>query len=213
MFYAGVTGVLIRFKKALKKKNTETIPPHSWFCWKIPGGNYSFWALRSGPFLWTPLLFLLFLVSNRAQESLSDYRANRLHMWVKNCSGVDLKFLKNFFPSQEWTLKTQSLSGWIRSCLRYKHFRRWSSGSDRCAWMPQSSPVWNASWRSKQVSAVVRIVQKSYLSKIKEKHCFGKSGSHPHEEYLSKSLKVTDIKWTWASQAKEKVRYTYTQIL
>lgn len=35
---------------------------HSWFYWRMHGGNCLFWALRSGPFLWIPPLFSPFPV-------------------------------------------------------------------------------------------------------------------------------------------------------
>lgn len=45
--------------------------------------------------------------------------------------------------------------------------------------------------------SVEKSIQKSYLSKRKDvlKYYVGKSESHPYEKYLSKSTKVSDIKF------------------
>lgn len=122
---------------------TLKIPPYSWFCWRTLGGNYLFWASRSGPFPWTPQLFSLFLVYAKHEIILSVERA--AVVVVRNET-----FL--YIYPKGWTLKTRSLRGWTRLCLRFKRFKRWSPDSDRCALTRPSSPAWNVSWHSKLVS-------------------------------------------------------------
>lgn len=128
------------------------------------GGSYLFWASHSGPFLWTPPLFLLFLVGKQASNG-PDVPMNPIA--VTDLSAVASSRHLLHHSSQEWTPKTQSPSGWLRSCLRYKHFRRWSPDSDRCALMPQSLPVWNALWRSKPVCSFFLFSQYFFYSSNK----------------------------------------------
>lgn len=53
------------------QSNTENTP-YSWFCLRMLGGNYLFWASRSGPFPWTPPLFSPFLVRKKRRRILTD---------------------------------------------------------------------------------------------------------------------------------------------
>lgn len=163
---------------------TEIIPLCSWFCWRTLGGSYLFWALRSGPFLWTPPLFSLFLVCNKAWgHQQAPWAANVNVLAINDCCSVILQNGILLHHSwQEWTLKTQSLSGWLRSWLRYKHFKRWSPDSDKCASMRQSLPVWNASWHSKLVSTITSLGNLHFSHVTKES--FKKSCTEIHYFYL-----------------------------
>lgn len=80
-----------------------------------------------------------------------------IFFWLCTCAPLILVYILSLTKKKKgWTVKTRSLSGWTRSCPRSKRCRRWSPGSGRCVSTRRSSPVWNASWHSKQVRALMQ---------------------------------------------------------